>query len=166
MKKVPIWRGNDIGHGIKGGVLVIGSHEIKPGEIVPVNLLSAAAIKVFKSKGAIVDESPESESDEDNKLLLAEELFASTKSNLASAKKLLTESNKNLKQAKTNVTDQQKVIDNLPTDEEEAQIQAEESLVNNILTDFVSQNDSLQLAKDNAEKASNEAKEALSIVKS
>ena len=40
MSKVQVWRGNDIGHGKKGGVLTIGGHEIKVGQAVPVNLLS------------------------------------------------------------------------------------------------------------------------------
>jgi hypothetical protein len=161
MNKIPVWRGNDIGHGKKGGVLSVGSHEIKIGKEVPINLLSDSAIKTLKAKGAIVMEAPEVESDDE--LLTAKELVKSTGSALTAAKKALTESNKYLKQAKTNVTDQQKVIDNLPESEEEAHIQAEESLIelNGILTESSGKNEGFKLAKENAEQASKEAKEAL-----
>ena len=101
-------------------------------------------------------------------LLAAKELVKSTGSAFSAAKKSLTESNKDLKQAKTNVTDQQRIIDNLPEDNEEGRIQAEESLVelNSILTDFSEQNETFKLAKDNAEQASKEAKEALLAIES
>ncbi len=167
MNKVPVWRGNDIGHGRKGGVLSIGSHEIKVGQEVPVNLLSASAIKVFKNKGAIVYETPKVEFD-DTQLLTAEKLVKSTDSEFLSAKKLLTESNKGVKQAKANVTAQQKIIDNLPEGNEDALIEAEESLLelNNILTEFSELNENHKLAKDNAEKALKAAKEALSATES
>jgi len=166
MNKIPVWRGNDIGHGRKGGVLSIGSHEIKIGQEVPVNLLDTAAIKAFKKKGAIVYEAPEVESNDE--LLTAKELVKSTGSVLTEVKKSLTESNKILKQAKTNIVDQQKVLDNLPEDNEEARIQAEESLVelNGILTESSEKNEGFKLAKENAEQASKEAKEALLLVES
>jgi len=162
MNKVPVWRGNDIGHGRKGGVLSIGGHEIKVGQEVPVNLLSASAIKTFKDKGAIVNETPEVESDDDE-LLAAQELVKSTSSDLKAAKKSLTASTKSTTQAKTNVISQQKIIDNLPEDSKEGRVQAEESLIelNGILTSASEQNEAFKLAKDNAEKASKEAKEAL-----
>ena len=167
MNKVPVWRGNDIGHGRKGGVLSIGSHEIKVGQEVPVNLLSASAIKKFKKKNAIVYETPKVESD-DGQLLAVKELVKSTDSEFLSAKKLLIESNKGVKQAKANVTAQQKIIDNLPEGNEDALIEAEESLLelNNILTEFSELNENHKLAKDNAEKALKEAKEALSATES
>ena len=165
MSKVQVWRGNDIGHGKKGGVLTIGGHEIKVGQAVPVNLLSTSAINTFKKKGAIVYESTKVGSD-DEELLAAKKLVESAISNLTTAKKLLTESNKEFKQAKTNVIDQQKIIDNLPEGNEEGQLQAEESLIelNGILRSASDENETLKLAKDNAEKASIEAKEALSAV--
>ena len=162
MNKVPVWRGNDIGHGRKGGVLSIGSHEIKVGKEVPVNLLSASAIKVFKNKGAIVYETLEVES-YDDKLLAVQELVKSTSLDLKAAKKSLTASNKGVTQAETNIISQQKIIDSLPNDNVEGRVQAEESLIelNGILTSASEENEALKLAKDNAEKASNEAKEAL-----
>lgn len=167
MNKVPVWRGNDIGHGRKGGVLSIGSHEIKIGQEVPVDLLSSDAIKTFKNKGAIVYETPEVE-DDSEELLLAKDLVKSTGSVLTAAKKALTESNKHLKQAKINIVDQQKVLDNLPDDNEEANIQAEEFLVelNSILTETSEKNEDFKLAKENAEQASKEAKEALLLAES
>lgn len=167
MNKVPVWRGNDIGHGRKGGVLAIGSHEIKVGQEVPVNILSASAIKALKNKGAIVYETPEVESD-DKELLVAKELVKSAGSNFTTTKKALTESNKGAKQAKTNVIAQQNIIDNLPEDNEEGRVQAEESLIelNRILTLVLEENEALKLTKDNAEKASEEAKKALLTVES
>ena len=168
MNKVPVWRGNDIGHGRKGGVLTIGSHEIKIGEEVPVNLLSADAIKALKMKGAIVHEAHEVESDNYEALLAATELVKSTGSVFTEVKKSITESNKVLKQAKINIVDQQKVLDNLPEDNEEARIQAEESLVelNGILTEASEKNEDFKLAKEKAEQDSNEAKEALLALES
>lgn len=162
MNKVPVWRGNDIGHGRKGGVLSIGGHEIKVGQEVPVNLLSASAIKKFKKKNAIVYETPKVESD-DGQLLAAKELVKSTSSYFTAAKKSLTASNKGITQAETNVIAQQKIIDNLPEGNKEGRVQAEESLIelNGILTSASEENEALKLAKDNAEQASNEAKEAL-----
>ncbi len=163
MNKVPVWRGNDSGHGKKGGVLSLGGHEIKIGQEVPINVLSASAIKIFKDKGAIVMESSEVESDDDE-LLAAKELVKSTSSDLTAAKKSLTESNRAAKQAKANVTAQQNIIDNLPEGNEEGSVQAKESLVelNGILTELSDKNEAFKLAKENAEQASKEAKEALS----
>ena len=123
MKKIPIWKGNDIGHGARGGVLTVGSHEIKVGQEVPINLLSKSAVKSLRDKKAIVDEAladkkSSSESDEN---LLAAEAIKTAKAALKEAKSLV-------KSGKKSVEEQQKVYDAVPDEPKSAKIEVEEAL--------------------------------------
>ncbi len=123
MKKLPIWKGNDIGHGSRGGVLTVGSHEVKVGQEVPIDLLSKAAVKSLRDKNAIVDEAPV---DEKSALESAEKLLAAEA--IKTAKATLKEAKSLVKDGKKSVKDQQKVYDSVPDEPEAAKVEVEEAL--------------------------------------
>ena len=118
MKKVPVWRGNDIGHGTRGGVLSVGAHEIKIGQEVPINLLSEEAVKSLRDKKAIVDEVLVDKNQQDDAQSEASEIVKDAKSALAKAKKLVTKSKKTATEAEKSVKKQQEVFDKMADDDE------------------------------------------------
>ena len=118
MKKVPVWRGNDIGHGTRGGVLSVGAHEIKIGQEVPINLLSEEAVKSLRDKKAIVDEVLVDKNQQDDAQSEASEIVKGAKSALAKAKKLVTKSKKTATEAEKSVKKQQEVFDKMADDDE------------------------------------------------
>ena len=126
MKKLHIWKGSDIGHGKRGGVLTIGSHEIKVGQEVPVSLLSAEALKSLRKKESIVDEDPESSEKDIVDPGIQKVKEATTVLNRA--KKAVTASNKTLKAAKKAVKDQQAIYDKTPDEPEATKVEVEEAL--------------------------------------
>lgn len=171
MNKIKIWKGADIGHGKRGGVLSISGRDIKLDQEVPVNLLSKSALKSFIEKGCIVDKDVDDteEKEEINPLLTdAKKLVKTTKSSLTKAKKELTSSAEKLKTANDSFNSQQKIIDDLPEGEEEGKIQAEESLgeLKDILDQVFNENKAFELTVDNAQTAADEAKKALANVES
>lgn len=123
MKKIAIWKGNDIGHGSRGGVLTVGSREIKIGQEVPVELLSKSAVKSLRDKKAIVYEAPGDEfsSSKSSENVIVSEAIKTAKSNLKEAKALVTATKKSVKE-------QQKVYDSVPDEPEAAKIEVEEAL--------------------------------------
>lgn len=123
MKKLPIWKGNDIGHGSRGGVLTVGSHEIKVGQEVPIDLLSESAVKSLRDKKAIVDEAPD---DEKSSSESAEKLAAALAIKIA--KLALKEAKSLVKAGKKSVKDQQKVYDSVPDEPEAAKVEVEEAV--------------------------------------
>lgn len=123
MKKLPIWKGSDIGHGSRGGVLTVGSHEVKVGQEVPIDLLSKSAVKSLRDKKAIVDEAP---ADEKSSSESAEKLAAALAIKIA--KLDLKEAKSLVKAGKKSVKDQQKVYDSVPDEPEAAKVEVEEAL--------------------------------------
>lgn len=125
MKKVPVWKGNDIGHGAKGGVLCVGSHDIKIGQQVPIELLSEKAIKSLRDKGAIVDEVLDDQKPAPNPAIDA---VKAAKTNLKESKKLVIASNNALKKAVKSAEKQQDVFDNTPDDPSATKTEVKEAL--------------------------------------
>lgn len=124
MKKVPVWKGNDIGHGTRGGVLCIGAHEIEVGQEVPINLLSESAVESLRKKEAIVDDVPDLQKAAPKKLGLTDEqseamkIVKDAKSELAKAKKTVTASKKVVTAAEKSVKKQQDVLGEMADGEE------------------------------------------------
>lgn len=129
MKKVPVWKGSDIGHGSRGGVLSVGAHDIKIGQEVPISLLSKEAVKSLRDKGAIVDDVPdkqkeapkEPESTEtvnDAGLANAKKLVKAKKAMLTTVKKSASASKNTLVSAEKAVKNQQIILDKMADGDE------------------------------------------------
>ena len=155
MKKVPVWRGNDIGPGTRGGVLSVGAHEIKIGQEVPINLLSEEAVKSLRDKKAIVDEVLVDKNQQDDAQSEASEIVKGAKSALAKAKKLVTKSKKTATEAEKSVKKQQEVFDKM-ADDDEGKNKAED-----VLQELMS---GLETSKANSEAAVKAVEEAESAL--
>lgn len=161
MKKVPVWKGNDIGHGSRGGVLSVGAHDIKVGQEVPVNLLSKEAVKSLRDKGAIVDDVPDDQKEGSKADQSTVEKAGATlavkeaKTNLKEAKKLVTVSKKTAAEAEKSVKNQQAVLDKM-ADGDEGKNKAED-----VLQEFMSGVETSKANFEAAEKAVEDAETAL-----
>ena len=150
-KKILVWRGNDIGHGQRGGVVHCGGHKIRMGTEVPKGLLSEEALKAFLAKKCIVEESVA----DDKKAVEVKPKKANKKSDKKTAAHL-----KKLQDALKHQRDllfaQQNIIDDLAIDDEEARIQATETLVE--LQSLVEQ---AMIAESDAQQVYDDAAKAL-----
>lgn len=161
MKKVPVWKGNDIGHGIRGGVLSVGAHEIKVGQEVPIDLLAKDAVKSLRDKGAIVDDVPDNQKEAPKKAELNDEgseamqIVKDAKSELAKAKKLVAASKKAVTAAEKSAEKQKDVLGKM-ADGDEGRNKAED-----VLQEFMSGVETSQANSEAAVKAVEDAEEAL-----
>lgn len=123
-EKVPVWKGSDIGHGKRGGVLSVGAHDIEVGQKVPIELLSESAVKSLRDKGAIVDDVPDDQKGAPKKAELTDEqseavqIVKDAKSELAKAKKAVTASKKAVTATEKSAKKQQVVLGKMADGEE------------------------------------------------
>lgn len=64
MNKVPVWKGNDLGYGKRGGVLHVGAHVVGVGEKVP-GSLGESEMESLRDKKAIVDDYTDKDKSDD-----------------------------------------------------------------------------------------------------
>mgnify|MGYP000560211946 CR=1 FL=1 len=131
--KVFVWMGNNIGHGKRGGRLLIGARSFNIGELVPSDLINPESLKAFVEKGCLVEHESQNDQsetieyfapdflDEDQKKEFEEIkiIFSGTQEELETLRKSLGELQSSVVELSSEISDEDEAFSVLSSDAEE-----------------------------------------------